>query len=66
MKVTLLIPTLNEIDGLKNTLPRIKKEWYDQLLVVDGNSTDGTADFARSQGCEVLMQKSKGLRPCLQ
>ena len=62
MKVTLLIPTLNEIDGMKTIMPQIKKEWYDQLLIVDGQSTDGTADYARNQGYEVIVQQKKGIR----
>ncbi len=59
--VSLFIPTLNEIDGLKIILPRIRREWFDQILVVDGNSTDGTAGFAKANGCEVLIQEKKGL-----
>ena len=62
MKTTLIIPTLNEIDGVKTILPRIKPEWCDQIIVVDGNSTDGTAEFAREQGYLVISQKEKGLR----
>lgn len=60
--VTLLIPTLNEIDGMREILPRIKREWVNQILVVDGRSKDGTADYARQQGCEVYVQKERGLR----
>jgi len=62
MKVTLLIPTLNEIGGMKATMPLIKKEWYDQLLIVDGNSTDGTIEFCKEQGYEIYIQKQKGMR----
>ncbi len=62
MKVTLVIPTLNEIDGMKQIMPRIKKEWYDQLLIIDGQSTDGTIEYAREQGYEVVIQKKKGMR----
>lgn len=47
MKITLLIPTLNEIDGMKAIMPRIKKEWYAQLLIVDGGSTDGTLEYCK-------------------
>ena len=43
-------------------MPKIKKEWVDQILIVDGQSTDGTAEYARSQGYEVYVQKEKGLR----
>jgi len=62
MKVTLLIPTLNEIDGMKAIMPKIKREWYDQLLIIDGQSTDGTIEYARSQGYQVIIQQQKGMR----
>ena len=62
MKTTLIIPTLNEIDGVKAILPRIKPGWCDQIIVIDGNSTDGTAEFAKAQGYLVISQKEKGLR----
>ena len=62
MKVTLLIPTLNEIDGMKTYMPKIKKEWYDQLLIVDGQSTDGTIEFAKEKGYPIVIQKKKGMR----
>jgi len=62
MKVTLLIPTLNEIDGMKTIMPRIKSEWYDQLLIVDGQSTDGTIEFVKEKGWELVIQQQKGMR----
>jgi glycosyltransferase involved in cell wall biosynthesis len=62
MKVTLLVPTLNEVDGMKQIMPRIKKEWFDQLLIVDGGSTDGTVEYCREKGYSVVSQKRKGLR----
>ncbi|MDP1852709.1 MAG: glycosyltransferase family 2 protein [Candidatus Omnitrophota bacterium] len=61
MKVTLVIPTFNEIDGMKAVMPKIKKEWVDQIIVVDGNSTDGTSEYAQSLGYPVVQQKLKGL-----
>lgn len=62
MKVTLFVPVLNEIEGIRSVMPAVKKEWVDQILIVDGQSTDGTAEYARSQGYEVYIQKEKGLR----
>ncbi|MBI4309018.1 MAG: glycosyltransferase [Candidatus Omnitrophica bacterium] len=62
MKVTLLIPTLNEAVGMRNVMPQVKKEWVDQILVVDGNSKDGTPGIARAMGYDVVMQKSPGIR----
>jgi len=62
MKVTLLIPTLNEIDGMKTVMPQVKREWVNQILIVDGQSTDGTADYARQQGYDVVIQQRPGIR----
>lgn len=62
MKITLLIPTLNEIHGMKAVMPRVKPEWVDQILVVDGGSTDGTLEYAKERGYDVMIQKKKGLR----
>ena len=62
MKTTLIVMALNEIVGMKAIMPKIKNEWFDQILVVDGASTDGTAEWAREQGYEVYVQKQKGIR----
>jgi len=62
MKVTLLIPTLNEEIGMKAIMPRIKPEWYDQLLIVDGQSTDGTIDYCKQMGYPYVIQTRPGLR----
>jgi len=62
MEVTLLVPTLNEIDGMKTVMPLIKPEWCDQILIVDGQSKDGTAEYARAQGYDVIVQQKKGMR----
>jgi len=62
MKITLLIPTLNEVEGMRAVIPKIRREWVDEILVIDGGSRDGTAEYAREQGLTVLMQKRKGLR----
>ena len=45
MNYTLVVLTLNEIDGMKAIMPRIKREWFEQILVVDGGSTDGTIEY---------------------
>ena len=62
MKITLLIPTLNEVTGMKAIMPQIKKEWYDQLLIVDGQSTDGTIEYCRQMGYPIVIQQKKGMR----
>lgn len=62
LKVTILALTLNEIDGVRAILPKIDRAWYDQLIVVDGNSTDGTVEWCRENGYEVLVQSRRGIR----
>ena len=62
MKTTLLIPTLNEVTGMKAIMPKVKKEWVDQIIVVDGGSTDGTIEYARECGYTVHVQQKKGIR----
>jgi glycosyltransferase involved in cell wall biosynthesis len=60
--VTLFIPVKNEIEGLKAIMPRINKDWCDQILVVDGNSTDGSKEFLLESGYHVVDQKGKGVK----
>ncbi len=57
MKTTLLILSYNEINGMKAVFPRIRKEWVDEVLVVDGGSTDGSIEYAESLGFKVIRQK---------
>ena len=60
MSSLLVIPTLNEVDGMKQVIPLIKKEWVDEILIVDGGSTDGTIEEAKKLNLKVIQQKSKG------
>ena len=58
MRTTLLIPVLNEIEGMKLILPLIQKNWVDEIIVVDGGSTDGSLEYAQSLGFTAIKQKS--------
>ena len=62
MKTTLLVLTLNEIDGMRSIMARIARDWCDQIIIVDGGSTDGTIEWARANGYEVHVQSRKGIR----
>ncbi len=57
--VTLVIPARNEArnicDVIEKSLP-----YCDELLVVDGHSTDGTADLAASYGVRVVLDNRRG------
>ena len=56
------MPVLNEAGGMRQIIPLIDRSLFHQILVVDGQSTDGSAKLAREMGCEVYVQKKKGIR----
>ena len=60
MSIAIIILTLNEIDGVRVILPKIKKEWADEIGVIDGGSTDGTVEECKKMGFQVINQKNKG------
>jgi hypothetical protein len=60
--VTLVVMTLNEIEGMRAVMPRVARDGLDQILVVDGGSTDGTVEWARANGFEVHVQRRHGIR----
>ena len=62
MKTTLLVMTLNEINGMKAIMPQVDRSWVDQIIVVDGGSNDGTIEWAQENGYEVYVQKQRGFR----
>lgn len=59
MKVTLFIPTFNELEGVKAVMPKVRREWVDEIIVVD-KSTDGTKEWLRAHGYTVIDQKRRG------
>jgi glycosyltransferase involved in cell wall biosynthesis len=62
MKITLCVLTLNEIDSVKIIMPQVDTKIFEQILVIDGGSTDGTIEWCQQQGYEVYIQKKRGLR----
>lgn len=66
MKVSVVIPTLNEEEGIGATIDDIpveslKKAGYDvEILVIDGRSKDRTRQIAESKGAKVIIEPRKG------
>jgi hypothetical protein len=59
LKVTVVIPCLNEEEGIRQVLSRIP-DFVDEVIVVDNASTDGTADVAQSMGARVIREQVRG------
>jgi glycosyltransferase involved in cell wall biosynthesis len=57
---SLVILTLNEIDGVRAVLPRIPEGCAHETIVVDGGSTDGTVEHCESRGLRVVQQERRG------
>ena len=60
MSISLIILTLNEIEGVKIMIPKVKQEWADEIVLVDGGSTDGTIEEVKRLGLQIIHQKTKG------
>ena len=60
MKSSLIILTLNEIEGVRTLYDRIPFDAVDECFVVDGGSIDGTVEFFRERGIKVVPQEIKG------
>lgn len=56
--VTVVLPCLDEAASLPGVLSEIPQGY--RALVVDNNSTDGTADVARRHGAEVVTETAPG------
>ena len=59
MSTIVFVLTLDEIEGVSVIMPQVKKEWAEQIIFVDGGSTDGTVEKAKELGFEVIHQQNK-------
>ncbi len=58
-QVTVVIPCLNEEEGIQKVLSQIPG-FVDEVIVVDNDSTDGTARIAREMGARVIHETFRG------
>jgi glycosyltransferase involved in cell wall biosynthesis len=66
VRVSVVIPTHNEAQSIGRVLAELPAEIVTEVLVVDSNSTDGTAEIASKMGARVLPEPRRGYgRACL-
>lgn len=58
--VTIVIPALNEAEAISEVIEELRKEDYQNILVVDGYSTDRTDRIAFDNGVKVIYQHGIG------
>jgi len=57
--ITVVIPCLNEEQGIEQILRRMPA-FVDEVIVVDNGSTDRTREVARSFGAQVIQEEVRG------
>lgn len=60
MRTSVIIPALNEAESIGPVLAAIPREAVDEILVVDGDSTDGTGQIALSFGARLISEPHRG------
>lgn len=60
-EISVIIPTLNEEENIFNVISNMPKNVIDEIIVVDGFSTDDTIRKAMRAGADkIILQKGKG------
>ena len=57
-RLSIVIITKNAADKITNTLESVK--WADEIVIVDGGSTDGTVDIARKYTDKIIFSEFNG------
>ena len=65
MDISIILPVVNERDNLKVLIPRMRalmeREALNfEIVVIDGNSSDGTREAATELGARVLSERRRG------
>lgn len=61
-KTTVVVPTLDEAEAIGRVIDELLEVGVpvENILVVDGGSSDGTVEIARSRGVRVVFQEGRG------
>ena len=66
MRISVVIPTFNEAASIARVLADIPRGEVDEILVVDGDSRDGTPEIAAGGGARIIREPRRGYgRACL-
>ena len=60
MKITVIIPALNEVGCIGDLVQETLSQSVDEIIVVDNGSTDGTASAARQANAQVVCEPRRG------
>lgn len=60
LKKTLVMYTMNEIEGVKAIFDQIPIHLFNQFFVMDNHSNDGTVEFLEKHDVKVIQQKKPG------
>jgi dolichol-phosphate mannosyltransferase len=58
--VCVLIPTLNEEESIESVVREFRSSGFENILLVDGHSTDATVQKALAAGARVFLQSGSG------
>ncbi len=65
MDISVVLPVMNECENVRALLPQLqsifaREKLSYEILVIDGNSTDGTREVAESFGARVMPERRRG------
>jgi len=59
-RISVIIPAFNEAKSIAKVIGAIPQKLVSEVIVVNNNSTDNTAEVARQAGATVLLQTAQG------
>jgi glycosyltransferase involved in cell wall biosynthesis len=60
LAVAVVIPVLNEAETIASVVSEVPRDLAREVIVVDGGSSDRTADLARAAGARVILANDRG------